>query len=206
MIKLFKIEIDSNRIFGLDILRAFAILFVIHMHAANYVPASVKSIYTIFSLDGVSIFFVLSGFLIGKILIQLCNATKFDSKTLGALDLKPINGLYSCVFSFSVFALAILFLIPFLSSIESGKSKIYSAISHIILISYSMYILHLSIIQFWIIDNINWSYIDMEYNLVSCIKYVLFLILTFILSTLLYKYFELPLMNLRGKKNKEINP
>lgn len=66
MIKLFKIEIDSNRIFGLDILRAFAILFVIYKHAANYVPSSVKSIYTIFSLDGVSIFFVLSGFLIGK--------------------------------------------------------------------------------------------------------------------------------------------
>ena len=53
MIKLFKIEIDSNRIFGLDILRAFAISFVIYKHAANYVPSSVKH-YFFFSQNIIS--------------------------------------------------------------------------------------------------------------------------------------------------------
>jgi len=66
--RFFKIEIDSSRIFGLDVLRALAILFVIFQHAGNYLPEVLKQNYNVFIFDGVSIFFVLSGFLIGKIL------------------------------------------------------------------------------------------------------------------------------------------
>ena len=373
MIKFLKIDIDSKRIFGLDILRAFAILFVIYQHAGNYVPTKLKATYNLFVLDGVSIFFVLSGFLIGRILIQLIEQPSFNTKSLfkfwkrrwlrtlpnyflillllivlnliftdgftlssvknyfifsqnlnlphpsffpeawslsieewfyfitpiglfilikrlklnakqsililtisivivamliryykftaynitshgdwdlllrkqvvtrldsiifgvigayfqyyylkhwikhkhlfftigiallaltkvlGFLDLKPVNGMYNCVFSFSVFAAAILFLLPYLSSIKHGKGRLSSFFSYTSVISYAIYILHLSVIQFWIIDNIDWSLLDINYKLLSAIKYSLFILLTFGLSTLLYKYFELPMMNLRDK-------
>lgn len=62
---------ESKRIFGLDVLRSFAILFVIYGHGtlllADYGD---RNLMRLGSLDGVSIFFVLSGFLIGRIFIQ----------------------------------------------------------------------------------------------------------------------------------------
>lgn len=62
---------SSKRIFGLDLLRAAAILFVVLSHGnpmlTNYI--SQESL-DWFVFDGVTIFFVLSGFLIGGILIR----------------------------------------------------------------------------------------------------------------------------------------
>ena len=57
---------SNGRIYGLDILRAIAILLVIYVHASNYFPG--RSFYILG--DGVTVFFVLSGFLIGKILFR----------------------------------------------------------------------------------------------------------------------------------------
>jgi len=61
----------SKRIFGLDLLRFFAIFFVVYSHGNRLIrdycePGSLG----ILHFDGVSIFFVLSGFLIGRILIK----------------------------------------------------------------------------------------------------------------------------------------
>ena len=71
IIQLFKLNIDySSRIFGLDLLRFFAIFFVMYLHAGRFFPRGYKTEYLLFSYDGVGIFFVLSGFLIGRILIN----------------------------------------------------------------------------------------------------------------------------------------
>jgi|JI7StandDraft_1071085.scaffolds.fasta_scaffold24312_3 peptidoglycan/LPS O-acetylase OafA/YrhL len=78
--KLLTIDIDSKRIFGLDILRCFAILFVVFGHANLLLPASVAAVLDHFVLDGVSIFFVLSGFLIGGILIKLLEKNELTFK------------------------------------------------------------------------------------------------------------------------------
>ena len=64
MIKDFlRIEINTKRIYGLDILRAMAILFVVVGHGKYLLPEKLRYIHRIVVFDGVSIFFVLSGFL-----------------------------------------------------------------------------------------------------------------------------------------------
>ncbi|NVO19370.1 MAG: acyltransferase [Bacteroidetes bacterium] len=74
---------SSNRVYGLDILRAFAILFVIYSHSFFLIVDHINEReYNLFSLDGVTIFFVLSGFLIGGILLKTIEKTSFTFNDL----------------------------------------------------------------------------------------------------------------------------
>ena len=64
----------GDRIVGLDILRTIAILLVVYLHGGLLLPHYFQSAYgQIVIIDGVSIFFVLSGFLIGRILLRIIN-------------------------------------------------------------------------------------------------------------------------------------
>lgn len=61
------IDIDRKRVFGLDLLRAFAIFFVVHGHGKHYLDGTALNfIEQIPFPHGVDIFFVMSGFLIGR--------------------------------------------------------------------------------------------------------------------------------------------
>ncbi|PWN64234.1 acyltransferase family protein [Chryseobacterium viscerum] len=82
LITAFKIHLDKNRVFGLDVLRFFAITFVVLSHALIYLPKDVARILTYFIFDGVTIFFVLSGFLIGGILIKILEKGAFTFNKL----------------------------------------------------------------------------------------------------------------------------
>lgn len=73
MLKFFELEIDRHRVFGLDILRALAILFVVFAHGFEILR---YPLFRYFFVDGVGIFFVLSGFLIGGILIKTLETNK----------------------------------------------------------------------------------------------------------------------------------
>ena len=82
MTHIFKINIDSDRVYGLDILRAIAIMFVAIGHGSNLLPKKFATIIDSFVFDGVSIFFVLSGFLIGRILISKITKEGINFKIL----------------------------------------------------------------------------------------------------------------------------
>jgi peptidoglycan/LPS O-acetylase OafA/YrhL len=69
--KFFRMEHKAeDRIFGLDLVRFIAIMMVVLGHGCIVLPDEVANVIKRFMLDGVSIFFVLSGFLIGGILIR----------------------------------------------------------------------------------------------------------------------------------------
>jgi len=68
------LEAGSNRIFGLDIIRAVAILLVLVSHSRHYLEQILGPYVNYISFGGflgVELFFVLSGFLIGGIIIKI---------------------------------------------------------------------------------------------------------------------------------------
>jgi peptidoglycan/LPS O-acetylase OafA/YrhL len=373
MIRLFSIDLDPKRTFGLDVLRALAILFVVIGHGIGLIPKEHRKFVEFFVFDGVSIFFVLSGFLIGGILIKLVEEkglnfsvlrnfwvrrwfrtlpnyflilfvlcilnfffkdgfslwsvnryfffsqnlftahpswffpeawslsveewfylmlplllvfftflikkpakstlllvcftvisgitifrlyrylhipikdigdwdlifrkqviTRLDSLMFGVIGayinyyfhatwikykrlflilgvvlfflsnyVFPIYfsliGAFSCVLSFSVISLATLFLLPYLSELKSGKGVFYKVITYISITSYSVYLIHLSIVQSWIIYKLPWVAYTGNSYLVSLSNCVIYYVLTMALSILLYKYFEVPMTRIRER-------
>lgn len=77
---------QANRVFGLDLLRSVAIGLVVMSHATILAfPNSISPIFTALRLlgsVGVDLFFVLSGFLIGGILLKQIELRKTSSKDL----------------------------------------------------------------------------------------------------------------------------
>ena len=70
--KFLKLSIENKpRVYGLDIFRAIAILIVVKEHGRIVSGDLFELIPSIPLIDGVELFFVLSGFLIGSILIKI---------------------------------------------------------------------------------------------------------------------------------------
>jgi peptidoglycan/LPS O-acetylase OafA/YrhL len=73
----------DNRIFGLDVMRAVAVLAVVYTHGyyvlGDDAPGRANRISFV---DGVTLFFVLSGFLIGRILLRTIDRQDFDGRLL----------------------------------------------------------------------------------------------------------------------------
>lgn len=74
-----------NRILGLDIVRSIAILLVVSVHSTYVFSAEAKEFLQswIPNIDGVSVFFVLSGYLIGGILFRTIDKTGLTIRDLG---------------------------------------------------------------------------------------------------------------------------
>lgn len=107
----------------------------------------------------------------------------------------PFKFFYMQTFYFSLASFSLMLFIPFFESIKSAKGKIPYFIEYISKISYSMYLVNLSIISFLILHNF---YPKNTFD--AIFKYFLFWILVFITASILYKYFEKPMMQLRDKK------
>lgn len=76
---------NNQRIFGLDVVRALAILLVLFSHIYYLIDSSnplLISVSGLFGFAGVELFFVLSGFLIGTILLKMFLADDFSVGSL----------------------------------------------------------------------------------------------------------------------------
>lgn len=81
--QLLKVDMSPNRVYGLDILRALSIILIVYSHGsymlAGFAPLWILNLPV---LDPVTMFFVLSGFLIGGILIKTLETKSASSRTL----------------------------------------------------------------------------------------------------------------------------
>lgn len=111
----------------------------------------------------------------------------------------PVDSVYFCVFYFSINSFSTLLLLPFLSEFNYNKKGFFlQIITKISLISYSMYLINLTLVQGWMLENIpfeKWSVFTI--NQTEYIIYISYWLLTISLSIFLFKYFEIPMMNLR---------
>ncbi len=114
----------------------------------------------------------------------------------------PEDAFYNCVLQYNIQSIAALFLLPYLSTVTGVPNKYVAAgFIFISLISYSIYLLHLSIIIIGFIPIVNKIFRLQMYfgNSLYVLDYVIFILVTFISSALLYKYFEKPVTNLRDR-------
>lgn len=110
--------------------------------------------------------------------------------------------LYECVFSFSTASMGTLLLLPYLSSIKTGSGLLFKCCTLISLISYSMYLINLTLVQDWILKLFDLiSGIKKNDHFYYGVRYFVYWICTISLAFLMYKFFELPIMNLRKDKD-----
>lgn len=104
---------------------------------------------------------------------------------------------YKRTFYFAAIGMSMMLLIPRMDSWRTASGLIPRAITHISLISYSLYLLNLSPIMILLIEQIPTTSLVSGY-----VKVALFWVLSIGLSTLLYKYYELPMTSLRDRLSK----
>ncbi len=105
--------------------------------------------------------------------------------------------LYALVFAPTVSALSVALLLPFLSAWKKEDGALAKALTRISLISYSVYLLNLSVVILIIIVPLPWQQWIPSAGGAALVSVCAFWAITLLLATLLYKYFELPMMKLR---------
>ena len=128
--------------------------------------------------------------------LGICLAIMFQISMI--FNRSVVFGQYLCVYSFTLSSLSTLCLLPFLSSIKSGTGRVYRLITTISFISYSMYLINLSIVQYWILENLPLSG---KVGLVA--RYALYWFLTVSLSMALFRYYEMPMTRIRERFTKK---
>lgn len=104
------------------------------------------------------------------------------------------NDFSTKVFKILINSLGCALLLPKFDSMKTAPPKITKVVTHISVISYSMYLINLSLVSSVIRDNFSPTS-----PIGAWCTYLLYLIIIIAASTLLYKYYELPFMKLRDK-------
>jgi peptidoglycan/LPS O-acetylase OafA/YrhL len=120
-------------------------------------------------------------------------------KFYGDWGIFPAYTFYKRTFYFPVIGLSMALLMPYMDGWRTasglwGRWGIARAITHVSLISYSMYLLNLTPIMMTFIERIPTTSLA-----VGWAKVGLFWVLVLVLSTLLYKFFEKPVTELRER-------
>jgi len=104
------------------------------------------------------------------------------------------NDFFNKVYKISLESLGCLLLLPKFDSIKTAPRYITKVVTHISLISYSMYLINLALVAEVIRDNFP------PYDIKTAwFMYCIYWIVIIVLSTLLFKYFEKPMMDLRDR-------
>ncbi|MCC6727279.1 MAG: acyltransferase [Saprospiraceae bacterium] len=111
------------------------------------------------------------------------------------LNLHPsLSSIYAQVFFFPLVSIAIMLWLPLATSLKRFPGLVGKAIVYISKISYSMYLLNLGVVMALMQAHFTPSDTLDQYG-----KFCLYWALVIGLSTLLYRYFEKPMMNLRDR-------
>ncbi|UOQ66113.1 acyltransferase family protein [Hymenobacter volaticus] len=106
--------------------------------------------------------------------------------------------LFTCVFSFSCASLGVACMLPLLSDWKQAHGLVPSALTHISLISYSLYLLHGTVVNLNIALPLATT-LPLPQAIRPLIGLALLWLISMPLATLMYKYFEVPVMALRSR-------
>ncbi|AZA83166.1 hypothetical protein C1637_19480 [Chryseobacterium lactis] len=110
-----------------------------------------------------------------------------------------LTGLYKIIFEFSLTSLGTLLLLPYLTTLKDRKYAIGKIITIISILSYSMYLIHMTLIKNMILYSIPWTSFTKNYNIIIPVMYTLYWGITFLFSTVIYKFYEAPMTRLRDQ-------
>lgn len=102
--------------------------------------------------------------------------------------------LYRNVFLYSLSPFALMLFLPVAYSIKTGAGFIGKCITHISKISYSMYLINLAIVGELIKHNF-----PAENKADGILKFFIYWTIVIVLSSIIYKFYEKPMMDLRDK-------
>lgn len=112
-----------------------------------------------------------------------------------------MSSIYWWVFDFSVWCISTVCVLPFLTKWKTANGFLYQCITRASILSYSMYLLNATLIQGVIINTlIPWNSYFENVHIITGVKYLLYWLLVFCLSIVMYKYIELPLIKLRNHR------
>ena len=129
-------------------------------------------------------------------------ALLFIPQVIGALPAVNMNFNNFC--SLTLTSIGTFFLLPSLSELRTGKGFFYRFLTFVSIVSYSMYLVNFSLVQLTIIPSLTGTIIMFTRNhlVISVIRYLLYWILTFGLSYIMYSFYEKPMMQLRERFRK----
>ena len=112
-------------------------------------------------------------------------------------------GLYAQVFSAAVESILILLSFPFFDAIKFGKGFVFKVITWISIISYSLYLLNLSVVFNFVIPALKANVNFLKYSPIG--TYITYFTVTVFLAYLLHIFCEKPMMQLRDKLSDKDN-
>ena len=103
-------------------------------------------------------------------------------------------------------SISTMLLLPYFYFLRVKNSIFKKIVVHISVISYSMYLFNYSLIKYGIIKSINWRALyriiesfPSAHIIIDFLQYILFWVITIVISTLVYNFYEKPMLNFRDK-------